>query len=161
MRKFQEETVSDGCNVRDTSKHWRGSNNLFRLSINLILTSVGKYFPIMSLKRGILRLTGMKIGKNVDIAPSMLDATFPELIEIKDGSTIGWDTMILTHEFAGNRFRRGKVTIGKNTLIGGRSVILPGVNIGDDVIIGACSLVNKDVPDNGVVGGVPIRPIRQ
>ena len=44
--------------------------------------------------------------------------------------------------------------------IGVRSIILPGVHIGNNCIIAAGSVVSKDVPDNSVVGGVPARFIK-
>lgn len=53
------------------------------------------------------------------------------------------------------------VTIGDRVWIGGRAVILPGVTIGDDAVIGAGSVVTKDVPRGAVVAGVPGREVRQ
>ena len=47
--------------------------------------------------------------------------------------------------------------IGDNVFIGMRSTILKGVHIGNNVIIGANSLVNKDIPDNCVVAGNPCK----
>lgn len=53
-----------------------------------------------------------------------------------------------------------KVTIGDDVWIGTRAIILPGVTIGNGVIIGAGAVVTKDVPDYAIVGGVPARVIR-
>lgn len=53
------------------------------------------------------------------------------------------------------------VTIGDNVWLGGRSVILPGVTIGDNAVVAAGAVVVKDVPPNVVVGGNPARIIRQ
>lgn len=52
------------------------------------------------------------------------------------------------------------VTIGNEVWIGGQATILPGVTIGDNVVIGAGSVVNKDVPSNVVVAGNPAKIIR-
>ncbi|KEO84556.1 maltose acetyltransferase domain-containing protein [Tumebacillus flagellatus] len=52
------------------------------------------------------------------------------------------------------------VTIGDNVWIGGRSVINPGVTIGNNVVVASGSVVIKDVPDNVVVGGNPARVIK-
>ena len=52
------------------------------------------------------------------------------------------------------------VIIGNDVWIGMRSIILPGVKIGNGVIIGAGAVVTKDVPDYAVVGGVPAKIIR-
>ena len=53
------------------------------------------------------------------------------------------------------------VTIGDNVWIGGSVTILPGVNIGNNVTIGAGSVVTRDIPDNVVAVGNPCRVIRQ
>lgn len=53
------------------------------------------------------------------------------------------------------------VSIGNNVWIGGNVVILPGVSIGDNVVIGAGSVVTKSVPDNVIAAGNPCRIIRK
>jgi acetyltransferase-like isoleucine patch superfamily enzyme len=55
----------------------------------------------------------------------------------------------------------GQVTLKKNCKIGSHSVIMPGVTIGENSIVGACSFVNRDVPDNVVAVGVPARVIKE
>ena len=52
------------------------------------------------------------------------------------------------------------VIIGSDVWIGLRAVIMPGVKIGDHVIIGSGAVVTHDIPDYAVVGGVPARVIR-
>src|SRR5665647_533822 len=52
------------------------------------------------------------------------------------------------------------IKFGNNVFIGINSIILPGVTIGDNVVIGAGSIVNRDVPDNVVVAGVPAKIIK-
>ena len=53
------------------------------------------------------------------------------------------------------------VKIGSNVWIGGNSVILPGVTVGDNTVIGAGSVVTKDIPSNVVAAGNPCRVIRE
>lgn len=53
------------------------------------------------------------------------------------------------------------VTIGHNVWIGANSVILPGVTLGDGAVVGAGSVVTKDVPPNTIVGGVPAKFLRE
>ena len=52
------------------------------------------------------------------------------------------------------------VRVGSNVWIGGAAVLLPGVTVGDDAVIGAGSVVTRDVPGGAVVGGNPARPLR-
>lgn len=52
------------------------------------------------------------------------------------------------------------VTIGNDVWIGGNATILPGVRIGNNVVVAAGAVVDKDVPDNCVVGGVPAKVIK-
>lgn len=56
---------------------------------------------------------------------------------------------------------KGEVVIGNNVWIGDKATILPGVTIGDNVIIGANSVVTKSIPSNTLVAGVPARIIKQ
>jgi acetyltransferase-like isoleucine patch superfamily enzyme len=56
--------------------------------------------------------------------------------------------------------KQGKITLKKNSKIGSHSVVLPGVTIGEDSVIGAFSLVNQDIPPNVVAVGVPARIIK-
>lgn len=57
-------------------------------------------------------------------------------------------------------FNDKKVTIGNDVWIGRDTTILPGVNIGNGAIIGAGSIVNRDVPDYSIVAGVPAKVIK-
>lgn len=82
---------------------------------------------------------------------------------------MGPDVVILTHTHVTSRIdipmgQQGgeirPVTVGNDVWIGMRSIIMPGVNIGNGVIIGAGAVVTKDIPDYAVVGGVPAKIIR-
>ena len=53
------------------------------------------------------------------------------------------------------------VTIGRNVWLGANVAVLPGVTIGDDSVIGACSLVTKDIPANMVAFGQPCKVYRE
>lgn len=70
-----------------------------------------------------------------------------------------------THPVDAERRRSGaeygkEVTIGNNVWIGGRAVICPGVTVGDHTVIGAGSVVTRDLPPNVVAAGNPCRVIR-
>ncbi len=86
-------------------------------------------------------------------------------IEIGNNVLIGHSVVIATlnHDFApGNRLSMyaKKVRIGNNVWIGSNSTILPGVIINDGAIVGAGSVVTKDVPQNAVVAGNPAKIIK-
>lgn len=59
---------------------------------------------------------------------------------------------------AGLEFGR-PVRIGRHVWIGGGTIILPGVTVGDDAVVGAGSVVTRDVPDGATVAGNPARPL--
>ncbi|MBR4710796.1 MAG: acyltransferase [Clostridia bacterium] len=52
------------------------------------------------------------------------------------------------------------ITIGNNVYIGNNVILLPGVNVGDNVVIGAGAVVSKDIPSNSVAVGVPAKVIK-
>jgi maltose O-acetyltransferase len=87
-------------------------------------------------------------------------------IRIGDGTQIGPMVQILTADHprdpaaraAGLEFGR-PVTIGKNVWIGGSALILPGVTVADDAIIGAGAVVTRDVAPGATVVGNPARPV--
>ena len=56
---------------------------------------------------------------------------------------------------------KGEIKIGNNVWIADKVTILGGVTIGDNVIIGAGSVVNNDVPSNCIVAGIPANIIKK
>jgi acetyltransferase-like isoleucine patch superfamily enzyme len=55
----------------------------------------------------------------------------------------------------------GKVILKENCRIGSHSVVMPGVTIGKNSIIGAFSFVNKDIPNNVIAAGVPVKVVKR
>lgn len=92
-----------------------------------------------------------------------LDKVYPRGIYIGENTLVASHTTILTHEHVKRdsgdpRNPWVKETyIGKRCFIGVGAVILPGVRIGDEVIVGAATVVTRDVPSNSVVVGNPGR----
>jgi acetyltransferase-like isoleucine patch superfamily enzyme len=128
-----------------------------RIVRNYVVIYLARHCPSLSLKRWLFRRLGMTLGKEVTIASgAVLDYFFPELVEIGENTVVGMDSMILTHEFLHDRWRSGRVSIGRNVLLGAQSTILAGVTIGDGAIVGAKSLVHRNVPPRSFVSGVPI-----
>ena len=141
---------------------WTGSRSHLRVTLNFILLQAVRYSPSLRLKLFAMRLMGVKAGKHVAMAlQATVDIFYPELIEIGDNSIIGYNATILAHEYLIDAHRTGKVIIGKNVLIGANTTILPGIKIGDNAVVSACSMVNCDVPEGSFVGGVPARIIER
>lgn len=110
----------------------------------------------------ILINRGLTIGRNFQFEKGMLiDKIYPHLIEIGDDVIFSADVKVLAHD-AGLRnimgiVRIGRVSIGNRVFVGLGTKILPNVKIGDDVIIGAGSVVSRDLPSGTVCAGVPAR----
>lgn len=96
------------------------------------------------------------------------------LITLGDNCVLTHDVRILTHDFAvyhalvavGKRDRNGPevrrigaVDVGDNVFVGSRAIILPGVTIGKNSIIGAGSVVSRSIPAGSVAAGVPARVV--
>ncbi len=101
---------------------------------------------------------GLKLGYKTDIgAFTYINAKNGVIIE--DFVQIGSHCSFYSISTIDNK--EGQITLKKNCKIGSHSVVMPGVNIGENSIIGAFSFVNKDVPDNVVAAGVPIKIIKK
>ena len=103
---------------------------------------------------------GMDIGQDVIISRSAkLDrAINPRGIHIGEGTWILTEAMVLSHDHC--RGLKADTYIGENCVIGVRSMVMPGVSIGDSCIVAACSVVTKDVPSHCVVAGNPAKVIK-
>ncbi len=97
------------------------------------------------------------IGKNVDVG-AFCYLQSQEGIVLEDDVQIGGGVKIYSVNTIDGT--NGMVTIKRNARIGANSVILPGVTIGEDAVVGALSLVKDDVPASEVWGGVPARRIK-
>lgn len=139
---------------------WRNIQHPIRILKNYLMITFCRLMPDNRFRYMIYRKLGMKVGRNVNMLGVKVDIFFPELIEIGDNTVIGQDSMLITHEFLRDHWRRGKIKIGKNVMIGTLCLILPGVRIGDGAVVAAYSLVNKDVRPNSFVGGVPAKEIK-
>ena len=114
---------------------------------------------------GYARKIGVTIGNNCKLITSPNWGSEPWLISIGNHTEVSFDVAFVTHDGATWVFRNeeayedvvkfGRINIGNDCFIGAKSVILPGVTIGDYSIVAAGSVVNKDSHFGEVWGGVP------
>ena len=108
-----------------------------------------------------LRMKGMDIGKHTFVARNArMDHLNPKGIHIGAYSQVFVYAAIDAHEFFTGK---GNIDtyIGHHTVIGGYSVVIPGVRIGNHCVVAAGSVVTKDVPDHCMVGGNPAKIIKE
>ena len=98
-----------------------------------------------------------ELGKETDIgAFTYINAS--EGVVVEDNVKIGGGVKIYSVSTIDNK--KGKVILKRNCRIGANSVIMPGVTVGENSIVGALSFVNKDIPENVIACGVPAKVIK-
>lgn len=111
----------------------------------------------------------LRIGKQFGINQYSRIVTH-EKIEIGNNVTIGQMVSILDHDHKYEKkegqlqldgYATAPIKIGNNIWIGDKCTILKGVTIGDNVVVGANTLVHKDVPANVVIGGTPFKILKR
>ena len=144
----------------------------------------GSYHEPQELRVLFSRLTGRPVdesfglfppfytdcGKNIHVGKNVfinMGCKFQDQggIFIGDGVLIGHNVVLATLNHAKSPCDRSTmlpapIHIGKNVWIGANATVLPGVTIGDGAIVAAGAVVNRDVPENTVVGGVPAKVIK-
>jgi len=101
---------------------------------------------------------GLKLGYKTDIAAfTYINAKNGVIVE--DFVQIGSHCSLYSISTIDNK--EGQITLKKNCKIGSHSIVMPGVTIGENTIIGAFTFVNKDIPDNVVAAGVPVKVIKK
>jgi maltose O-acetyltransferase len=124
---------------------------------------------VKKIKVCFYRAKGVKIGENFKFSKhSYIDLHRPGYIEIGDNVQITRWAMILCYDSSKDKYPfncilnkdpYGKVKIGNNVYLGAHSMIMPGVTIGDNVIVAANSVVTHDIGSNSIVAGVPAKII--
>lgn len=127
--------------------------------------------PLPSWSIKFQKSRGVKIGENCHFSPYVLiDLLHPELITIEDNVTISSNSMIFAHiNPTANEFLKKNgyprttkpVLIKKGAVISVGCIIIAGVTIGENSIVGAGSVVTQDIPDYCVAVGNPARVIKK
>lgn len=133
----------------------------------------GQRFETYSSHNGVSFSPQILIGNNVSINPDCHIGAINR-IELHDGVLLASRVFITDHFHGdislenlsippGERIltTKGAVIIKKNAWLGEGVAVMPGVTIGENAVIGANSVVTKDIPDNAVAAGVPARVIKQ
>lgn len=154
--------------IRNSSKR-RNVNALFflmRKLKNIILNRIAFFFPLNSFRIKCHRWRGVNIGRNVYIGTQCtIDNAYPEYVYIEDNASIAAECLILAHSNPYYHFQKvitahvSPVIIKQGAWICVRSLILPGVTIGENAIVSAGSVINNDVPARSVVQGNPSKVI--
>lgn len=122
------------------------------------VAEIAKKTPSWRIKNLLYGYLGVGISdwKTTIIAPNVfVDYIYPELIEsIGRNTFIGEEAMLTTHFAYPDRMEIGIISIGNNCLIGVRSLICPGVAIGDNATIGAYAVVTDNVPSGATLHGL-------
>lgn len=125
------------------------------------------------LRPWVMRKIGCHVGKDVFVGDNVrIDSGHADLIYVGDHAHITGGCRLLCHQrdlrdyrvgddAAKLPYRLGEIHIGKGVMIGMESLIMPGVTIGDGTIVGAYSLVTKDIPAWTIATGRPAKPIKE
>jgi acetyltransferase-like isoleucine patch superfamily enzyme len=134
------------------------------------LHAIARYIPLLpSCRAALHRWRGVSIGKHVFIGTEVfIDDADPSLVIIEDDVTIIAQSTIVGHSYyplhfsqiLGEAGKKERTTLKKGSYIGMRSTILAGVTVGEYAIIGAGSVVTKDIPPFSVAVGVPARVVQ-
>jgi len=130
-----------------------------------LLKSLNQLRPLrlmlVTLKRAYLkRVWGMDLHPTCQFSLSTrFDRTYPKGIHVGEESYVAFEAAVLSHEMIRSLYAHTR--IGRRCFIGARSMIMPGVSIGDGSIVAAGSVVTKDVPAATIVAGNPAKIIRR
>ena len=140
---------------------------------NKMNSAILEPFNPRKLRAKYLRKLGASVGNNVFIGEYVrVDLNHADLITIEDGVHIAADVRLLCHKkdlskysigdvYGQQPYKYGKIHLCKNCAVGTGSLVMPGVTIGEGSIVGAGSLVTKDIPAWTIAVGRPAKVIKE
>lgn len=143
----------------------RSRRSFFRLLSQKLLNLIARNCVSPGLRIFLYRRMGVAIGGHSQIGiDCYLDDQFPELITIEDNVVVSFRVTITVHDEATGAINDGTVSevrIKSGSYVGTGAIILPGVTVGENAVVGAGSVVARSIPANCVAVGVPARVIRR
>ncbi|MXR40896.1 acetyltransferase [Halobaculum sp. WSA2] len=145
---------------RNSLRHWTDAKSPLTVAANYLVVWLIRISPSLRLKNWLLRRLGATVGEGVSWGlEATPDVFWPERITLGDDAIVGYDSVLLCHEFLQDEYRLGDVVVGDRAMLGAKVTVLPGVHIGEDAQVAANSLVADDVPPGETVAGVPAEPV--
>jgi len=142
-----------------------------RQTYSLMLNQLARMAPPPGLRVALQRARGVKIGKHVYLGFDVeIDHIRPDLVTIEDYATVGQHVMVFSHRNAGSSAEIKEkyfpsfvapTTIKRGAWVTAGSMVLAGVTVGEVSVVGAGSVVKKDVEPYTVVVGNPARMVRR
>ncbi|WP_049947576.1 acyltransferase [Candidatus Halobonum tyrrellensis] len=141
-------------------RFWTDAKSPLTVARNYAVVWLCRISPSLRLKNRLLEALGVTVGDGVSWGlEATPDVFWPERITLGEDAIVGYDSVLLCHEFLQDEYRLGDVVVGDRAMLGANVTVLPGVHIGDDAQVAANSLVADDVPAGTTVAGVPAEPV--
>jgi len=168
---FPEETYGNVSFIQVLSRALKTLRDSFLLKFMMNSAILSPLNP-RKIRPAVLRWVGCKVGKDVFIgAEVLIDSGNAKLITIEDNVHIAARSILLCHKrsldnyckgdnYGKIKYRTGAIHLKKGCAIGTNSLVMPGVTVGEGAIVGAYSLVTKDIPDWTVALGRPAKVVR-
>lgn len=147
---------------RNSLRFWTDAKSPLVVARNYLVVWLIRISPSLRLKNRLLRRLGADVGAGVSWGlEATPDVFWPERVTVGEDAIVGYDSVLLCHEFLQDEYRVGDIVVGDRAMLGAKVTVLPGVRIGADAQVAANSLVADDVPAGETVAGVPAEPVER
>lgn len=168
---YSEKEYGDVSLLKVIKKTYITLRNAFLLKYLMNSALLSPISPRL-LRPKVLKWVGCKVGKNVFIGQKVsIDAGHADMIILEDNVHIAGHSILLCHQrdlssycigddYAKLGYRIEKIHLKKGCLIGTNTLIMPGVTVGEGALVGAGSLVTKDIPPWTIATGRPAKVVK-